>query len=219
LNSSLVSSQSVADFGLWERINRPRIYSCFFDLRVRRDSEEKNALIRSVRATPEEGLAVLTRDRDRYYEEMRQFCTKFMKPSGDLLFSCGCGKGGCVDAYGSFQPCMMLRVPALVCDLREVSLKGALENRFPKLREMKAENPDYLVRCALCFLKGLCEQCPAKSWMENGTLDTPVEYLCSVAHERARNLGLLKEGEMAWEVIDGKERIDLIFIESYLLGG
>jgi radical SAM protein with 4Fe4S-binding SPASM domain len=101
---------------------------------------------------------------------------------------------------------MMLRVPELFCNLREVSLKEALENRFPKLREIKAENPEYLARCARCFLKGLCEQCPAKSWMENGTLDTPVEYLCEVAHERARDMGLLKEGEMAWEVIDGRDK-------------
>ncbi len=182
------------------------MYSCLFDLRARRDSEEKNALIRSVRATPEEGLAVLTRDRDRYYEEMRQFCAKFMKSSGDLIFSCGCGKGGCVDAYGFFQPCMMLRVPELVCNLREVSLKDALENRFPKLRGIRAKNPEYLARCARCFLKGLCEQCPAKSWMENGTLDTPVEYLCKVAHKRARDLGLLKDRENAWEVSRGRDK-------------
>ena len=59
----------------------------------------------------------------------------------------------------------------------------------------------------MCFLKGLCEQCPAKSWTENGTLDTPVEYLCSVAHAQARWMGWLKDGEKAWEVKDWKERV------------
>ncbi|MEI8183897.1 MAG: hypothetical protein WCG29_14460, partial [Desulfomonile sp.] len=44
---------------------------------------------------------------------------------------------------------------------------SALEQSFPKLREIKASNPEYLARCAQCFLKGLCEQCPAKSWMEH----------------------------------------------------
>ncbi|MDP3397212.1 MAG: hypothetical protein Q8S57_11195, partial [Methanoregula sp.] len=86
-------------------------------------------------------------------------------------------------------------------------LKEVLTEFFPKFREKKAENPEYLRRCAVCFLKGLCEQCPAKSWMENGALDTPVEYLCEVAHAEARYLGLLHEGEHAWEVADGRERV------------
>ncbi|MDO9034031.1 MAG: hypothetical protein Q7U51_02365 [Methanoregula sp.] len=63
-------------------------------------------------------------------------------------------------------------------------------------------------RCAVCFLKGFCEQCPAKSWMENGTLDTPMEYLCDVAHAEAKYLGLLSEGEKVWEVTDGRERVE-----------
>jgi hypothetical protein len=45
--------------------------------------------------------------------------------------------------------------------------------------------------------------------MENGTLDTPVEYLCSVAHAQARYLGLVRDGENAWEVAEGdwRERV------------
>ena len=90
---------------------------------------------------------------------------------------------------------------------RSGSLKDAKMNFFPKMREIKAANPDYLNRCASCFLMGLCQQCPGKSWMEHGTLDTPVEYLCDIAHAQARYLGLLKDGEMAWEIRDWKERI------------
>ena len=64
---------------------------------------------------------------------------------------------------------------------------------------MRARNPEYLKRCGRCRLRGLCEQCPARSWSEHGTLDTPVEYLCEVAHAQARDLGILKDGEMGWE--------------------
>ncbi len=86
-------------------------------------------------------------------------------------------------------------------------LRYALTEFFPRLRETRATNPDYLNRCARCFLKGLCEQCPAKSWQEHGTLDTPVEYLCEVAHAQARYLGLLGANERAWEVEAWRKRI------------
>jgi len=189
-------------------MDKPPSYSMFFDFRCRRDLPEKNRLISSLRLSPEDGIAVLSRDREKYLKGMREFCSKFMRPPGEKLFSCGAGLGGCVDAYGMFQPCMMVRHPDCVYDLHSGSLEDAMTRFFPKMREMKAENPDYLARCAKCFLKGLCEQCPAKSWMEHGTLDTPVEYLCETAHAQAYDLGLMQEGERAWEVEDWKERIE-----------
>lgn len=188
-------------------------YSVFFDLRARRDSEEKNQLIKKLRVPPEEAVTVLSRDRNRYLQEMKQFCTKFTKVPGDRLFSCGLGHGGCVDAYGNFQPCMFLRHPDAVYNLRNGSLREALIEFFPKLKEIKAQNSDYLSRCSRCFLHGLCEQCPGKSWMEYGTLDTPVDYLCQVTHFRALDLGLLHEGEKAWEIEDWRERIKT-FVEQ-----
>ena len=184
-------------------------YSMFFDLRCRRDSEKRNAQIKSIRITAEEGLRVLTRNKEKYLKDMKQFCSKFTRPPGDKLFSCGAGKGGgCVDAYGKLQLCMMLRHPDTVFDMRKQPLKEIITGCFPKIQELKAQNPVYLERCANCFLKGLCEQCPAKSWMEHGTLDTPVEYLCDIAHAQAEYLGLLKKKEKAWTVENWKERIE-----------
>jgi hypothetical protein len=75
------------------------------------------------------------------------------------------------------------------------------------MKALSTTDPEYLKRCARCFLKGLCEQCPAKSWSEHGTLDTPVEYLCLVAHAQALDLGLLAEGEKGWEVSAWRDRI------------
>jgi len=198
-------------------MHRPPAYVLSLDLRTRRDSEEQNRLIKSLRFSPAEGLALLTRRREEYLEEMRAFCARFTRPPGDRLFTCGAGKeSGCVDAYGRFQLCMQCRHPDTVYDLRAetrflqetgfLGLENALTNFFPQAREIRATNPDYLARCARCFLKGLCDQCPAKSWQEHGTLDTPVEYLCDVAHAKARYLGLLAEGENAWEVGDWHER-------------
>jgi len=169
-------------------MDHPPGYAMTFDPRNRRDDADRNTLITSLRLTPEEAVAVLTRDPDKYRREMEAFSSKFMGPAGDVLFGWS---------------------PALTVDLiggGDGPLRAALDV-FSRLPEMRATNPEYLERCAVCFLKGLCEQCPAKSWAEHGTLDTPVEYLCAVAHAQARWLGWLAEGERAWEVSDWRERI------------
>ena len=198
-------------------MDKPPSYSMFFDLRCRRDGK-KNELITKLRLTPQDSIKILTRRSQEYLKEMKEFCSKFMRPPGNRLFSCGSGQGsGCIDAYGNFQLCMMLRHPDTVYDLRRGSLKDALTNFFPKIREIEATNPDYIGRCARCFLKGLCEQCPAKSWTEHGSLDTPVEYLCEVAHTQARFLGLLEDRERAWEVKDWKSRVDE-FVKAPVIG-
>jgi radical SAM protein with 4Fe4S-binding SPASM domain len=205
----------MADFQAWAAtlpaMDMPPDFAMFFDLRYRRDHPEKNRLIRSLRPAPKDGVAVLKRQGAVYRQEMRQFCSKFMGPPGDRLSSCGAGHGACADPYGRLYPCLPLRWPDAGYDLKGGSLKDALTNFFPRLRaETMATNPDYLARCARCFLKGLCGQCPAKSWAEHGTLDTPVEYLCQVAQTQARDLGLLREKERPWEVKNWKERIKRI---------
>jgi radical SAM protein with 4Fe4S-binding SPASM domain len=204
----------VKEFEAWAKtipwMSKSPRYSMFFDLRNRRDDEKKNALIKLLRLTPDEGVSVLTRDTARYRKEMEEFASKFMGASGDKLFACGAGNSLCLDAYGFAQPCMGVRAPELTYNLMgrnsETPLRDAHEH-FKNLREMKTANPEYLHRCAVCFLKGLCEQCPAKSWAENGTLDTPVEYLCAVAHAQAYFLGWLKSGEKAWDVRDWKGQV------------
>jgi radical SAM protein with 4Fe4S-binding SPASM domain len=183
-------------------------YSIFFDLRARRDSKPNNISIKKLRLSPEETVAFFLRRREEYLKEMREFCSQFAGPSGKGIFSCGAGKrSGCVDTYGHLQLCMLLRHPTTVYDLKKGSIKDALKNFFPKIRNTEAENPDYLDRCARCFLHGFCEQCPARSWMEHGTLDTPVEYHCEIAHAQARALGLLEKGELAWQLERWEERI------------
>lgn len=204
------------DFEAWAETipwmsGRPK-YAMFFDLRHRRDNPEKNRLIASLRPSPREGLALYLRDAARYREWTPELAARLLKPSGTRLFTCGIceGHGVCVDAYGSAQPCLALRAPEIACSLvgsgRGTSLKSALD-RFAHLRDLKATNPEYLRRCAVCSLKGICEQCPAKSWAAHGTFDTPVEYQCDVTHAMARHMGWLENGECAWEVRDWMDRI------------
>jgi radical SAM protein with 4Fe4S-binding SPASM domain len=193
----------IAEFETWAAtipgMDQPPGYSMFFGLRDRRDDSARNCLIESLRVSPEAGLAMLTRDDAKYRKEMTEFSAKFMGPTGDRLFACGAaGHALSIDAYGRAQACMGLRAPELSVDILSTSLADVLA-RHGGLRDICAVNPEYLRRCGRCLIKGLCEQCPAKSWTEHGTLDTPVEYLCEIAHAQARYLGWLGEEENAWD--------------------
>jgi radical SAM protein with 4Fe4S-binding SPASM domain len=183
-------------------------FAVFLSLRARGDNRQKNEQIRRLRLSPEQALAVLAREPDKFAESQKAFAEKFMGPSGSDLFSCGCGRGGAVDAYGRLQPCLLMRHPDIVYDLADGSILDALERFFPEMRKMQAADADYLDTCARCFLHGLCEQCPAHSWMEHGRLDERVKYFCDVAHAQARWLGLIKDGENAWEVVDWRGRVE-----------
>lgn len=201
----------LADLSAWTAtlpgVERPPRLSVFFHLRVRRDSIQKNRLIQNLRVKPEIGVEALRNNSQAYAKEMQQFCGKFMGPCGDGLFRCGAGDAPCIDAYGQVQPCLLLRHPETTYDLEGGSLQDALDGFFPVLRKRRASNRDYLARCARCFLGGLCNQCPGHAWVEHGELDTPVEYLCDVAHAQARDLGLVASDEKGWEVRDWRERV------------
>jgi radical SAM protein with 4Fe4S-binding SPASM domain len=181
----------------------------FYDLRNRRDSEERNRTIDKLRAVPGEVLAAgaLVSGREAVTPD---FCRSFIGPPGDKLFTCGIGERPCVDAYGELQPCIALRDPALAYHLGSGSLREAVAEVFPRLRDMRASDAAYLERCARCFLMGLCQQCPARSYAEHGVVDRPVEYQCEAAQAQARRLGLLANGERPWDVHDWKERIECL---------
>ncbi len=206
------NKEEMGEFEKWAKLISSKktnpSYSFFYDLRGRRDSEKKNKLISRLRLSPEEGLKILTKDKDKFKSEMKSFVKDFLKEPGPALFNCGAGTGGSIDAYGVYQPCLLLRHPEVNWNLKDHTLKEIFSEKIPQLKIMEAVNPRYLSRCAKCFLKGLCEQCPAKSWSEHGTLDTPVEHLCAEAHAQAIALGLIKEGEKGWEVTDWEERIE-----------
>jgi len=182
-------------------------YAMLFDLRSRRDDEAKNGRIRSLRLDPAEYVRLESRLGEGRPAELRAFVARFGGCPGDRLFGC-LSDAGCVDAYGRFQVCLLLRHPDTVYDLGGGSLRAAMEEFLPRVRDMRAANPAYLERCGRCFLKSLCLQCPARSWAEHGTLDTPVEYFCGIAHAQAEWIGILAPGEKAWEISDGRRRIE-----------
>ena len=187
----------------------PASVTRILDLRARRDSPARSKHIAALRGDPEE----VARNRlasSNLRADILRLATD--QHGANALF--GCAAGACalptIDARGRMQACMLLRAPQLAYDLRAGSMTDALEHFFPRLGWMKSETPAFLRRCARCFLRNICDQCAAKSWMESGTLDTPVEYYCQVTHAIARQVGLLAEGERSWDVTNGRERANRI---------
>ncbi len=183
-------------------------YGMFFNLRRGCDSEEKNALIKRIRISPEEAIKIYKLNKERETKAARMLFLSCRRLKGTALFDCSAGKGNCsISGSGDLLMCHMLTDPETIYDLKKGCLEDALLNFFPKIRKKRAANPEYLKRCAVCFLKAICISCPANSWQQHGNLDTPVEYFCKATHTHARYFGILKKGEMAWEVKDWKKRI------------
>lgn len=201
----------LAAFEKWAKVlpgmDRPPSVSVFYVLHARGD-RAKNRKIARARPDPERGADIQMRNAEEYVRGLKAFLTRYSGRRDDRLFTCGAGVASCaVDAYGILQPCLLVRHPETVYDLGAGSLKDALEGFFPAVRRRKAAHPRYLETCARCPLRGFCEQCPGKAWMESGTLDTPAVYFCEAAHVQARRLGLLAAGERAWEAADWEARV------------
>ena len=182
-------------------------YITNFYQRARHDHPQKNHQIREIRGKAEDVADFFSRS-DYYFSELHDFCRQYTGITSDKLFECGFGELLSIDAYGFAQGCLLLRHPDFRFDLHTGTLEEALHSFFPKFLDQQAANPIFLDQCAKCCLRGLCAQCPAQSWMEHGTLDTPVEFQCRIAHAHARKLGLLAEEENGWDVTDWQSRLD-----------
>lgn len=169
------------------------------NLRVRRDDPARDQQIRQQRISAEEALALFT-DQPQARSAARDFCREFAGSRGAALFHCGMGENIAVDAYGMILGCLLLRDPELQVPLQDGALRFAIEEFFPQRVKRTAGNSDYLFRCARCSLFGYCDQCPAQSYLEYGVLDAPVAHLCSAAHLRARQFGLIPADIPGWEI-------------------
>jgi radical SAM protein with 4Fe4S-binding SPASM domain len=131
---------------------------------------------------PPEKVVELDLADEKRLKEWKEFCQKFWGPANsDKLYTCGAGQTAFhIDPYGELSICIMSRVPSY--NLRQGSFQEGWYGFVPKIREQKPEG-EY--KCAKCDLLSLCDQCPGWAQLENGNPETPVEYLCRIAHLRA----------------------------------
>ena len=110
----------------------------------------------------------------------------------ERVFSCGIARRSFhIDSQGMLSGCMSLRRPAY--DLKKITFLEGWERlgSLPLLKR-QLDTP-----CRSCTLNDLCNQCPGWSQAVHGDNETPVAFLCQLAHLRANKI---KECEMCYNL-------------------
>jgi radical SAM protein with 4Fe4S-binding SPASM domain len=143
-----------------------------------------------VRLSPEECVALDLADPKRADEWVR-FADEVRKsleatPAADTVYQCGGGISAfAIDPYGRMSICVLSE--AHKYDIRTGTFRDGWETFLRKERAKRVTRP---TKCVSCALKSACGMCPANAELDSGDAETPVEYLCHVAHLRAHALGL-----------------------------
>lgn len=136
------------------------------------------------RLTPEQVIALDNSDPERR-AALKGLADSFQgqKIRAEYVYNCGAAIHSYhIDSAGRMSSCGMARFPFF--DLRKMSFAEAWE-RIAEVRTQKRVTQSI---CQDCTLGVLCEQCPGWSQSVHGDDETPVQYLCEVAHLRANNL-------------------------------
>jgi len=139
-----------------------------------------------LRLSPEEIVELDLSDGERE-KEWRELASKYWGPPGHaLLYTCAGGVSSFhIDATGKLSLCLLSRQETY--DLRKGSFRQGWREFIPRVRSRRVTRQ---TKCRTCELISLCGQCPGWAYLEKGDPEAPVEFLCRVAHQRARRLGL-----------------------------
>jgi radical SAM protein with 4Fe4S-binding SPASM domain len=140
----------------------------------------------AVRLTPEECVA-LDLDDEKRVDEWRQVVRDYHGPANpperaDEVYHCGGGVTSfAIDPQGGLSLCVLSQNDKF--SLRTGSLREGWDVALRQVRSRKART---VTKCTTCELKSsLCSMCPANGELENGDAESPVDFLCRVAHLRA----------------------------------
>jgi radical SAM protein with 4Fe4S-binding SPASM domain len=103
----------------------------------------------------------------------------------DTVYSCGGGiKSFAIDPFGHMSICVLSHQHTY--DIRKGSVREGWVGFLWAVRQKKSTRP---TKCNECRLHSVCSMCAANGELENGDAESPVEFLCEVAHLRAKTLG------------------------------
>jgi radical SAM protein with 4Fe4S-binding SPASM domain len=144
----------------------------------------------AVRLTPEEVVA-LDMSAPKGASEYRRLANHDLENPPNLaqidtVYHCGGGMSGfAINAYGEMGICVISQQETF--SVREVGVAKVWEGSLLQLRSRKRTRA---TKCNQCRIQSLCGMCPANGEMESGDRESPVEFLCHVAHLRAATVGV-----------------------------
>jgi radical SAM protein with 4Fe4S-binding SPASM domain len=144
----------------------------------------------AVRLTPEEVVA-LDMNAPKGVAEYRRLAQHDLENPPNLaqidtVYHCGGGMSGfAINAYGEMGICVISQQETF--SIRDVGVERVWEDSLLQLRSRKRTR---VTKCKQCRIQSLCGMCPANGEMESGDRESPVEFLCHVAHLRAAAVGV-----------------------------
>jgi radical SAM protein with 4Fe4S-binding SPASM domain len=144
----------------------------------------------AVRLTPEEVVA-LDMSNQKDMSEYRRLANRDIANAPNLsiidtVYSCGGGMSSfAINAFGEMSICTISQQE--VFSVRQAKLRELWEGSLLQLRARKRTR---VTKCIQCRIQTMCGMCPANGELENGDRESPVEFLCNVAHIRAAAVGV-----------------------------
>jgi radical SAM protein with 4Fe4S-binding SPASM domain len=143
-----------------------------------------------VRLTPEEVVALDFHAPKRASEYRRLAERDLQRPPisehSNSMYVCGGGMNSfAINAYGEVGICVISQQETF--SVRKASVKQVWDGALLKLRSRQRTR---VTKCVECRIHSLCGMCPANGELENGDRESPVEFLCNIAHLRAAVLGI-----------------------------